>query len=466
MFPHRPPGFPPPPDGRSAAALLAALLLTLATPLAGAADTPAAKPARPPLAGAATPVGGHSLEQLVALALSTTPATEAARAQREAAEAGIRTARAFPNPEVEYVAGNVRPNVPGGSSGNSYTVGVTQPLDLPWVRSARIGTAEAGLRVAEAEYRGFLADVEARVKLHYYEVLRREAELRAAEEDQKLMEDIRGRIALLVNTGESARYELIKADAEMLSAQNRAKSAHFRVTQAKAALRQFVGSQLPVEFSLLGTLPTSLAVAPLPRLREEILERNPELARSRQEAEQAEAKLSLERNLRTPAVALKATRDNDPDVRNDKIGVVVTIPLWDRRGGPVAEAGAQARRARYALEQQRFTLLQSLEGAYHQYEIATSQVAALEAGIVRQAENALKVAEAAYRYGERGILDYLDAQRVYRAARNELITARFELAAAVVELDRLRTASLLSPSATPAPAAAPATSPLPATSGH
>jgi hypothetical protein len=298
------------------------------------------------------------------------------------------------------------------------------------------------------------------------EVLRREAELRAAEEDQKLMEDIRGRIALLVNTGESARYELIKADAEMLSAQNRAKSAHFRVTQAKAALRQFVGSQLPVEFSLLGTLPTSLAVAPLPRLREEILERNPELARSRQEAEQAEAKLSLERNLRTPAVALKATRDNDPDVRNDKIGVVVTIPLWDRRSGPVAEAGAQARRARYALEQQRFTLLQSLEGAYHQYEIATSQVAALEAGIVRQAENALKVAEAAYRYGERGILDYLDAQRVYRAARNELITARFELAAAVVELDRLRTASLLSPSATPAPAAAPATSPLPATSGH
>ena len=49
-----------------------------------------------------------------------------------------------------------------------------------------------------------------------------------------------------------------------------------------------------------------------------------------------------------------------------------------------------------------------------------------------------KVAEAAYRFGERGFLDVLDAQRVYRAARAELISARYELAAAWVEIERLR----------------------------
>jgi cobalt-zinc-cadmium efflux system outer membrane protein len=56
---------------------------------------------------------------------------------------------------------------------------------------------------------------------------------------------------------------------------------------------------------------------------------------------------------------------------------------------------------------------------------------------VREAEAALKVAEAAYRFGERGILDFLDAQRVFRAVRNELISARYELSAAVVEIERL-----------------------------
>ena len=63
---------------------------------------------------------------------------------------------------------------------------------------------------------------------------------------------------------------------------------------------------------------------------------------------------------------------------------------------------------------------------------------ALESGIVRQAESALRVAEAAYRFGERGFLEVLDAQRVFRAARSELIAARYELATAWVEIERLR----------------------------
>ena len=54
------------------------------------------------------------------------------------------------------------------------------------------------------------------------------------------------------------------------------------------------------------------------------------------------------------------------------------------------------------------------------------------------AERALKIAQAAYRFGERGFLEVLDAQRVFRAARAELIAARFELAAAWVDIERLR----------------------------
>ena len=83
---------------------------------------------------------------------------------------------------------------------------------------------------------------------------------------------------------------------------------------------------------------------------------------------------------------------------------------------------------------------QALEGAWRQYEITLTQVIALENGILREAEAALKVAEAAYRFGERGILDYLDAQRVFRIARNELIAARYDLQLAVIEIERLRAA--------------------------
>ena len=62
-----------------------------------------------------------------------------------------------------------------------------------------------------------------------------------------------------------------------------------------------------------------------------------------------------------------------------------------------------------------------------------------ENGVVSAAGAAVRVAEAAYKAGERGLIDVLDAQRVYRSARADLVASRFELAAAWVEIQRLVT---------------------------
>jgi cobalt-zinc-cadmium efflux system outer membrane protein len=252
------------------------------------------------------------------------------------------------------------------------------------------------------------------------------------------MQKIRSKIALRVETGEAPRFELIKADAESLNAQKTAQAAGFRLEQSRSLLRQVVGGGLPAEFKLSSRLRDVPALVPLEDVRKQIAESSPDLARGRAEMVRAERQLELERAQRLPSLALKASMDEDPDMRASKIGVVLSVPIWDRRGGPVGEAAAQLSRARNELEAQQYSLSQGLEVAYQQYEIAQTQATALESGIVRQAESALKVAEAAYRFGERGFLEVLDAQRVFRAARSELIAARYELAAAWVEIERLR----------------------------
>jgi cobalt-zinc-cadmium efflux system outer membrane protein len=104
----------------------------------------------------------------------------------------------------------------------------------------------------------------------------------------------------------------------------------------------------------------------------------------------------------------------------------------------VGEAAAKLSQANNELDYQEFSLLQSLDAAYQQYDIAQAQLVALESGIVRQAASALRISEVAYKAGEKGFLEVLDAQRVYRAARNELIVARYELASAWAEIERLR----------------------------
>jgi cobalt-zinc-cadmium efflux system outer membrane protein len=58
-------------------------------------------------------------------------------------------------------------------------------------------------------------------------------------------------------------------------------------------------------------------------------------------------------------------------------------------------------------------------------------------GWLREAQAAVRVAEAAYRFGERGILDVLDAQRVLRGVRADLLQARYQQQSARIALDQL-----------------------------
>ena len=381
-----------------------------------------------------------SQQALRDLARSSHPALAAARAQVDAGRAQVTGAAAYSNPEVEFLAGRTHARVPGAASGGAQSLAVLQRIDNPWQRDARIAAATFGLEAREAERRGFENDLLARLDQRYFDTLRRQAEQRAAREDLGLAEMIRSKVAVRVDTGETPRYELIKADTELLNAQKAAESAELRIAQARAGLRALVGASLPADFRVDGSLASNPAVPSLDELRAEVLARNPELQRSAAELRRAERQLELERLRRQPDVALKVTEDRDHELRDTRFGLVVSVPLWDRRQGPIAEAGAVLARNRSELAGQELGLLQALETAYRQYEIARNQVNALENGILREAEAAMKVAEAAYRFGERGILDYLDAQRVFRAARNELIAARYELRLAVIEIERLRAA--------------------------
>jgi cobalt-zinc-cadmium efflux system outer membrane protein len=156
------------------------------------------------------------------------------------------------------------------------------------------------------------------------------------------------------------------------------------------------------------------------------------------ETRRAEAKLELERSLRIPQPTLKWSAERHPDVSLWRVSVAMPLPLWDQRKGQVGEAYANRERAVADQDRIRFALLGELDQAYGRYQIARHQMTVFETGLMREAEAALKVAEAAYRYGERGILDYLDAQRVFRSTRMDYLNARYELQFALIDIERLR----------------------------
>lgn len=412
------------------------LLLWPATGLmAQTVAPPATLPITTPVAVA--PVGpAYGVGELVNIVLTHNPTLQMAQRSREQAQAGIRTAGALPNPRLEFSDGRLRPNN-GGSSGKVSAWGVSQMFENPWLRSARVDAAEQGLRSSEAQVGMTRSEVVAQVRLRAYELLLRIEEARAAADELVLLEQTRERVRLRVSSGEAARYEIIKAEAEFISARQRRQSAQLAVEQARIRLNQLAAGQLPAGWSLNADLGDTLPPLNPSLLRELMLAHNPELQALGAEQERQQARVREAGASRWPGVELRYSDTREPDNQQSIVGASIQVPLFDQKRGPRDEAQAEQLRARTRLEGRQVELQLQLDAAVMTLEMARLRVEALGTGAIRDAEAAVRVAEAAYRFGERGILDVLDAQRVLRTVRADLLQARFQQQAAVIEIDLL-----------------------------
>ena len=379
-----------------------------------------------------------TLGEALRLAALHSPALAAAEARERGAHAALDSARAYLNPELEVATGVSRPRLPGGEGGRNELLGLSQQFELPSLRTARRQGAEAGIVSGTAALGDARLNQHAAVKQAFYDVQRRQEESTLAAENHALLLQIRNRVKIKVEVGESPRYELVKSEAEALAAESAAMSAELRVTQARDRLRALIGAPLAENFEVMPEPLLRADLPPLNELRQDLLARQPLLKVAESETHRAEARVKLERALRLPQPTIKVISERDPEMNQWRIGMVLPLPLWNRRAGPIGEAMAGLQRSEADARQIRLALLAELDHAYSRYQIANRQVTTFESGLLKEAENALKVAEAAYRYGERGILDYLDAQRVLRTTRIDFLNARYELQAALIDIERLR----------------------------
>jgi cobalt-zinc-cadmium efflux system outer membrane protein len=384
----------------------------------------------------------YSLQHVLEIAMSQSPSVMIAKAQEDAAVATITTAKSYLNPQLEFGAGPSRYRAGTNQTKDNWGVALSQTLEFTDVRKARREIAESGAKTAGLTGDLIRLELKVRVKNAFYNVLQKQEVLKLVEADQQLLQTIRDRVKLKTDIGESPKYELIKAETESLAAQRDFQAALVRVIEAKALLKGLVGSGLNNEFELSGQLPLSEALPRLDALRDQVAQ-SPYLQQVRAAAEIADAKLKLEESLRNPGLTLKAGIEQDPDLLQYRLGVAIPLPLWTNREGQIAEASANIRQAQAQLGDRELGLSRDLETAYQRYLIAQGQVSAFESGLLEQAEAVLKVAEAAYKFGERGILEYLDAQRIYRSVRKDYLAARYDYVAAMLEIERLIGTELL-----------------------
>jgi cobalt-zinc-cadmium efflux system outer membrane protein len=397
---------------------------------------------------AALPGAQLTLAEARAIARRTSPEVAAARHALESAEGEERQAGAFPNPRIGY--GREQTSRDGETNWQNI-VTLDQPLEIGGRRGARRDTAKLLREAAQAR----LAATAARID---YEVARSYATAVAAERRAALADSAarafgkaqRVSVARLAGGDvsgyqnrriqlEAARYSALRLEALMV------RDSAVRMLASLLGPNDSVAADGP--FVLVDTLmPAPLGLG-VDSFVAQALAGRPELQAAELESQAGLARVRLASAERIPTPVLSGGFKNERVAGGETLngfiaGASLELPVWDRRGGAVQAARADARRRAAEVEVLRRQTARDVRNAFEAEQALAEQLAALNAQLGGEATKARRAAEAAYAEGEITLLEWLDSVRAYQEAETAYITLWAEYIARRAALERATGATL------------------------
>jgi cobalt-zinc-cadmium efflux system outer membrane protein len=241
----------------------------------------------------------------------------------------------------------------------------------------------------------------------------------------------------------------------MLQFQTDLDDATLALKTSKATLRSLVGpSNLPQDFDVQGDLRAVPLEKSLSELQQLALTNRPDLKSAETGRDKALADFRLAKANRWPDPTIGTSflhTGNEfggpswfqpfypkGSVSNAMgLGVSIPIPLFNRNQGEVARAKSEQLRADFLAQAARDQVLQDVETAYASFESSRERLRLYEQTYLAQAKESLEIEEFSFRNGAASILDFLDAERTYRATQ---LAYRQQLAAYLTNLAQLESA--------------------------
>ena len=424
-----------------ASALLALPLCALAQQNPAAARVPS------PLPAAAAPQSASAritLEEAIRLALQHNHALQAARTTILQNQALETTANLRPNPVLSWDAQFLPIFQPSKFTADyidnqaQFDLGIGYTFERGRKRQHRLQAAKDQTSVS----RSTVADNERQlifnVSQQFIDVVLAQSTIDFSKQDLESFQKTVDISEERYKAGDMSEGDFLKIKLQLLQFQTDYSSAVLAKVQAIAALRQFVGFEsVPDMFDVDGKLDYVPVHAGLEDLRALAMRTRPDLvaaqqgviaARSQELLAEANGKRDLGASFNYSHVAATNT---------GAVFFNIQLPIFDRNQGEIA-------RTRYAITQSQQLASEAAEqvmsdvvDAYEALHTNDQIVQLYRGGYVDTAQKSRDISEYAYQKGAASLLDFLDAERSYRA--NQL-AYRQALASYMTALEQMRQA--------------------------
>ncbi len=387
-----------------------------------------------------------TLEQAIQLAAQHNHALEAARSTINQNVAQEVTANLRPNPVLSWDSQFIplfdlpQFTTPGYFNNSAqFDFGLGYTIERGQKRQNRLQAARDQTTVTRSQVLDNQRTLAFNVGQQFVNVLLAQSMIDLAQQDltsyQKTIDISEAR----VQAGDMSGGDLLKIKLQLLQFQQDVSSAKLAKIQALAALRQLVGFEsVPENYDVTGTLDYQPVHGVIDDIKALAISSRPDLAAARLSVVAARSQVSLAQANGKRDLGLSFNYSHVGGVNSAAFFFNMEVPIFDRNQGEIARTQAAVTQSdelyREASEQVATDVVNAWEGLHTNDEI----IGLFRSGYLDQTTQSRDITEYAYQHGAASLLDFLDAERSYRA--NQL-AYRQALAAYMTSLEQLREAA-------------------------
>jgi len=385
-----------------------------------------------------------SLDQAIPLALAHNHNLLATRTQILQNQAQEITANLRPNPTLGMDSQFVPFFSPQDFSGTNlnqtqqFDVGISYLFERGHKRQRRLQAARDQTAVTRAQVTDAERTLIFNVGQQFISVLLAESTLQFALQDLQSFQQTVEIAEAQFKAGYIGEADYLKIKLQLLQFQTDVSSARLAKAQALVGLRQFLGyNAVPADYDVIGELEYEPLTAKVEDLQAKALRERPDYRAAELGVTAANSQIQLAKA--NAKVDVNGTYDFTHVSGENTASLFANfeLPIFSRNQGEIA-------RTRYALtaaqEQEQAagdTVLSDVSNAYEAVKSNDTVVQLYTSGYLKQAQDSRDISEYAYKRGAASLLDFLDAERSYRAIQ---LAYRQALASYMTAMEQLKEA--------------------------